>query len=84
MSFREAWFPPGGCGRRPSSDPGAHPRTPGSERLWAAARGEDLPGEITDGEIRWMPGARDRVGSHHFGTGPPAVEAGELVTLMGR
>lgn len=46
--------------------------------------GDELPGEVTEGEFRWAAGARDGVGSHHFGAGTPDVDVDEVVGLMGR
>ena len=44
----------------------------------------DLPGTAREGEIRWMPGAADGVGTHHSGRGRPDAVVDEIVKLMGR
>jgi len=44
----------------------------------------DLPGTAREGELRWMPGAADVVGTHHSGRGRPDAAADEIVKLMGQ
>jgi hypothetical protein len=44
----------------------------------------DLPGTAREGEIRWMPGAADGVGTHHSGRGRPDAVVDEIVKLMGQ
>ena len=66
LGFVRAHLDPSGCGLLPG--------------------GDDLPGGEDDlsrrGGLRWAPGARDGVASHHAGVGVSDADIGELMVLI--
>jgi hypothetical protein len=70
LAFVLAHLDPSGCGLLPGGD-----ELPGAD-------GD--AGSSPTGVVRWMPGARDGVATHHLGAGVTDVDIGELVTLIGR